>query len=134
MKAAHPHAPAQAIASLWDSHHFSPLDKAHLRHQDIQSVLDEIAEYPAVTRQTIGYSCAGKSIERLSIGQGPLIILTWTQMHGDEPTATAAVLDWLKLLHLNASSQALALDADWTSLVTLHVIPMLNPDGDTVIS
>jgi hypothetical protein len=129
MKAAHPHAPAQAIASLWDSHHFSPLDKAHLRHQDIQSVLDEIAEYPAVTRQTIGYSCAGKSIERLSIGQGPLIILTWTQMHGDEPTATAAVLDWLKLLHLNASSQALALDADWTSLVTLHVIPMLNPDG-----
>lgn len=129
MKAAHPHAPAEAIASLWDTDHFNVLDKAHLRHADIQPVLDEIADYPSITRQTIGYSCTGKAIERLSMGSGPLIILAWTQMHGDEPTATAAVLDWLKLLHLNATSNALALGDNWTSLITVHIIPMLNPDG-----
>lgn len=129
MKAAHPHAPAQAIASLWQTHYFRRLDKPHLRLADIQPVVEQLSAYPDIHRVTIGHSCAGRPIERLTLGDGPLVILAWTQMHGDEPTATAAVLDWLAVLHQHNQSNELSLPDNWSSLVTLHIIPMLNPDG-----
>ncbi|GGF79674.1 M14 family zinc carboxypeptidase [Alteromonas lipolytica] len=129
MKAAHPHLPAQTIASLWQAHHFSDLNKPHLRPDDIRPVLEKLGEYADIDKRVIGHSCTGRPIERLTLGHGPMVVLAWTQMHGDEPTATAAVLDWLEMLMVNNTSNELALPDHWHSLVTLHIIPMLNPDG-----
>jgi hypothetical protein len=47
-------------------------------------------------------------------------------MHGDEPTHTAVVLDLLNLLQ---TAPTCPVSADILSGCTLHVIPMLNPDG-----
>ena len=129
MNAAHPHAPAKATADLWQRCQFPALNQAHLRHNNIRPIVAQLAEHPDITHQRIGTSCAGRPIERLTMGNGPMVILAWTQMHGDEPTATAAVLDWLAMLSTPLSGAELMLPANWQSLVTLHVIPMLNPDG-----
>lgn len=51
-------------------------------------------------------------------------MLAWSQMHGDEPTATAAILD---LLHVVQHTPQLM--SEWSDTFTLHLIPMLNPDG-----
>jgi hypothetical protein len=53
-------------------------------------------------------------------------VLLWSQMHGDEPTATPALFDLLELLrvHREAPPVARLLDA-----LTLTIVPMLNPDG-----
>lgn len=126
MHTAHPHVPANAIASLWDKHHTDNLNRAHLRFADISQVVEQLAQHNEVTSSVVGHACSGKPITRLTVGRGPLILLAWTQMHGDEPTATAAVLDWL---HILLTQQLPSLDTNWQSLVTLHVIPMLNPDG-----
>lgn len=80
----------------------------------------------SVATETIGTSFHGKEIRMVSVGHGPKTILLWSQMHGDEPTATPALLDLADYLVRKAETPAVAriLDA-----FTLRMIPMLNPDG-----
>ena len=47
-------------------------------------------------------------------------------MHGDEPTATAALFDVLHYIQANRTAPHVAQILD---RLTLHVVPMLNPDG-----
>ncbi len=79
-----------------------------------------------VSVETIGASFLGKDIRMLSIGHGPQSILLWSQMHGDEPSATPALLDLADFMARNRSQPGIAriLEA-----FTLRMIPMLNPDG-----
>ena len=48
--------------------------------------------------EQIGESVEGRSIHHLRVGSGPTAVLLWSQMHGDEPTATAALFDIFKYL------------------------------------
>lgn len=121
--------PNQLFAQLeqeWLATHWPNLAKKQLVYADIEAALDELATSTRLTHAVIGSSYLGRPIHRLTMGHGPMVLLAWTQMHGNESTATAAVLDWLKLL---IEKRASGLPNDWQDLVTLHVIPMLNPDG-----
>ena len=75
----------------------------------------------------IGNSIEGRDIYRIKIGKGKTKILVWSQMHGDEPTATSAIFD---LFNFFADTQSynelrkLIIDD-----LEIHFIPMLNPDG-----
>ena len=106
--------------------YWSELNKPHLTLDDIKPVISLISENQAITTAIIGRSFLGKPIHSLTLGHGGLKVLAWTQMHGDEPTATAAVLDILQLLL--SDSSALPLNA-FCSMFTVKIIPMLNPDG-----
>lgn len=95
-----------------------------------REILRLAATHPAsVSAETIGTSFHGKEIRMVSIGRGPKSILLWSQMHGDEPSATPALLDLADFLAREAASPEVAriLDA-----FTLRMIPMLNPDGASV--
>ncbi len=74
----------------------------------------------------LGTSAEGRTISLLRLGKGSVKVLLWSQMHGDEPTATMALLDILSFFkrrpeHIVTRSILDALD--------LLTIPMLNPDG-----
>ena len=73
-----------------------------------------------------GSSAEGRPITVLSAGWGPEKVLLWSQMHGDEPTATCALADLLS--HLVATRGEPATE-QLLSRLTLLVLPMLNPDG-----
>ena len=73
-----------------------------------------------------GESAEGRSIRVLSAGTGPLKVLLWSQMHGDEPTATCALADLLAYLVATRNEPA---TAELLARTTLLVLPMLNPDG-----
>ncbi len=62
----------------------------------------------------------------LSLGHGPKSILLWSQMHGDEPSATPALLDLADFLAREESRPEIA---RILGAFTLRMIPMLNPDG-----
>lgn len=79
--------------------------------------------------ETIGQSFRGKTIRMISIGTGPKGILLWSQMHGDEPSATPALLDLADFLAREKARPDVALIL---STFTLRMIPMLNPDGAEV--
>ncbi|MFN7989950.1 MAG: M14 family zinc carboxypeptidase [Thermoanaerobaculia bacterium] len=73
-----------------------------------------------------GRSAEGRPLAVVSAGWGPEKVLLWSQMHGDEPTATCALVDLLA--HLVATRGAPATE-QLLSRLTLLVLPMLNPDG-----
>lgn len=122
----HPNQTLAEFESRWHTERWSELAKRQLTYGDIEPVIDTLATTEGLDHAVIGMSYLGTPIRRLSLGHGPMVILAWTQMHGNESTATAAVLDWLRLL---LNQRPADLPADWQKLVTLHVIPMLNPDG-----
>jgi len=75
--------------------------------------------------EEVGRSVQGRPIHLVTLGTGPRKILLWSQMHGDEPSATPALLDVADtLLAWDAPEPRAILDG-----LTLLMVPMLNPDG-----
>ncbi|PTL78930.1 M14 metallopeptidase family protein [Vitiosangium sp. GDMCC 1.1324] len=76
--------------------------------------------------EEVGRSVEGRSLNLVRTGTGPRHILLWSQMHGDEPTATTALLDLFEYLRRYREHPRVA---RLLSALTLHALPMLNPDG-----
>ena len=72
----------------------------------------------------IGTSFLGKPIYMLTLGNGKMKVLAWSQMHGNESNATHAMLDLWESLN-----SQIDLKEDLFSKITLDFIFMLNPDG-----
>lgn len=70
----------------------------------------------------IGESTFGLPIYVVSFGTGPINVLAWSQMHGNESNATHAFFDLLE--SWNDDEKGYVLDN-----LTLDFIVMLNPDG-----
>lgn len=115
-----------AVSHYFDELHWPSLHQTHLTLDDIQPILKTLSRYTAIEVSLVGHSFLGKPIHRICIGQGEKRIMGWTQMHGDEPTATAAVLDWFNLL---ASVPEHIAEATLFLQCRLCFIVMLNPDG-----
>ena len=78
-----------------------------------------------LTVKEAGRSYANREIYQIEWGKGPLKVFLWSQMHGDEPTATSALIDMFAFLQKNRK--------DWVKKIedtlTIRAVPMLNPDG-----
>jgi hypothetical protein len=80
----------------------------------------------SVTAEVVGSSAEGRAIRHLMFGSGPVTVLLWSQMHGDESTASMALADIVRFFHDRPDhplARTIARGA------TIHMIPMLNPDG-----
>ena len=65
----------------------------------VRRLTDAVAAAPDLfTVEKIGESVEGRSINHVRAGTGPIGVLLWSQMHGDEPTATAALFDLFEYL------------------------------------
>jgi hypothetical protein len=101
----------------------------HHAPERVHAALDALAAgFPAgtVRLETVGHSFEGRAIRLLTLGSGPVNVLLWSQMHGDEPTATAALVDVVQFL-LRAQDRGEV--ATLLSALKIHLLPMLNPDG-----
>ncbi|MFT6268352.1 MAG: putative deacylase [Alphaproteobacteria bacterium] len=107
------------------SHLLPQLNKSHLVQSDIAPLIHLLKNEPLVTVQLIGHSFERRPIHLLTLGQGPIVIFAWTQMHGNEATATAAVFDLIDQLIGNKHASI----KNWSAEFTIHILPMLNPDG-----
>ncbi len=70
----------------------------------------------------IGLSEQNRPIRMIRKGNGPIRVMMWSQMHGNETTTTKALLDFLNFLDFKETKNLLA-------SFSLCIIPMLNPDG-----
>ncbi len=74
----------------------------------------------------LGHSVEDRPIRMVSIGSGDIDVLLWSQMHGNESTATRSIVDLLSFLAENREQKSVnSLLQD----LRIHFIPMLNPDG-----
>jgi hypothetical protein len=77
--------------------------------------------------EEVGHSTLGRSINLVKWGKGPKKVFLWSQMHGDEATATMALFDLINLLELNGEFKEI--NELINKKCTLYILPMLNPDG-----
>lgn len=103
-----------------------PLNTLKIRHVD--SLLTELKQkFPERFHVAeIGRSVQDRPIFLASLGTGPVTVLLWSQMHGDEPTATAALFDIFNYLLTNQNQPFAKTILD---NLTIRAVPMLNPDG-----
>ncbi|RKR12908.1 zinc carboxypeptidase [Maribacter vaceletii] len=91
-------------------------------NEQIISVLEKLPSEFSVSY--IGDSVQKRKIYSVTVGNGSNKILMWSQMHGNESTTTKAVLDLFNYLQED-TKEVHEIKAN----CTLHIIPMLNPDG-----
>ncbi len=118
----------QELARIWDSEHVSPPLPPLLDHPELVKRLEKLRETaPELFElEKIGESIEGRSINHVRVGTGSLRVLLWSQMHGDESTATAALFDVFEYLQRHREDP---LARRVLSRLTLDIVPMLNPDG-----
>jgi hypothetical protein len=76
--------------------------------------------------ETVGESAEGRPLRTISFGSGPASVFLWSQMHGDESTATMALADLYALVAQQPNHPVVRAILDGA---TVHTLPMLNPDG-----
>jgi hypothetical protein len=76
--------------------------------------------------EEVGLSGEGRPLRLLKLGTGTTKVFLWSQMHGDEPTATMALMDILSYIRDNRESPEIRRILSET---TLLILPMVNPDG-----
>ncbi|WP_232058395.1 M14 family metallopeptidase [Nibribacter ruber] len=101
------------------------------KHKDIVPLLEELKQHPAFQVQVVGKSVEQRDIYLVKAGTGPTKVMLWSQMHGDEPTATMALLDIFNFLQASGDEFD-AVRKEILEQNTLYFIPMLNPDGTDV--
>jgi hypothetical protein len=116
------------LARWWDAEHLSPPQPPRFRHRHLQARLRALqAAAPDLFRlEQIGRSVEGRALYQLAFGRGPVRVLLWSQMHGDEPTATAALLDLYEYVRRHRRDPAVV---RLLERLSVHTVPMLNPDG-----
>ena len=109
---------------IYEKYADSSISKKRFSHDQL---IKAVQKHQNFGLKELGKSVENREIQMLTIGNGPRKILLWSQMHGNESTATLALLDILNFFKAsdewNIQRQALLKE------VTIYMIPMLNPDG-----
>jgi hypothetical protein len=124
-RSAAPDAPAsETLARVWDAEHVSSPIAPLVDHDEVTRRIAGLSS-PVRVRE-VGRSLEGREIWDVSFGTGPFVVLMWSQMHGDEPTATSALFDLYEYLRRHEGEPAVR---RLLGALTVHSVPMLNPDG-----
>lgn len=97
------------------------------KHKDIDRILSQLEQDERFGISKVGTSIEGRAIKLVRIGNGPTKVLLWSQMHGDETTATMAMMDLFRYFQDREVDEELKTQI--LSELSLYFIPMLNPDG-----
>jgi hypothetical protein len=118
---------SERLVALYERHRLPGLEDRRFGYDEYWgAVLPAISGNRLFRIDTAGTSAEGRAIRRVSHGEGPVTVLLWSQMHGNESTASMALADLFSFL---GSDPNHPLAATIHGALTLHFIPMLNPDG-----
>lgn len=116
------------IENLYESFKETRIKERAFSYDLWLSLIDEWKESPFLDVSEIGQTYEGKPIHQVKFGIGPIHICAWSQMHGDEATATMALADIFLLLSQNTQDFR-EIREKLHQKITLFVIPRLNADG-----
>ena len=112
------------LEETFNKHKEHALEGRYITPQSITPLLEKLA--PIFKVSAIGKSVQERTIYQVRIGTGPIKVLGWSQMHGNESTTTKALFDLFNWIALNKESNTVNMLFE---SITLVLIPMLNPDG-----
>ena len=102
------------------------IEKRRFTQAKIQPLIDDFNQKKSFKVTKVGESIEGRPLQLISVGEGDVDIFLWSQMHGDESTATMGIFDILNFLDSEAFLEE---KEEMLKHVKLHFLPMLNPDG-----
>jgi murein tripeptide amidase MpaA len=102
------------------------LEDRRFNHAKLWNVLAPHIASETIRVEEIGRSLQGRSIRALHFGEGETKVLLWSQMHGDESTATMALAD---IVSFFAQGDGEPLRERLQRNLSITMVPMLNPDG-----
>jgi hypothetical protein len=98
-------------------------------HRELWRAITPYTTAAELRTREIGRSVQGRELRAITFGRGPTRVLLWSQMHGDESTATMALADIFRFL---AEAPGDSLRERLAERLTITFVPMLNPDGAEV--
>ncbi len=96
----------------------------YFNHKHLLAAISKLTKRNYIHPVKVGESENGLDIYKYTFGTGPIKIMAWSQMHGNEATGTLALLEFLELI----SDPYTNLEKVWEEL-TFVCLPMINPDG-----
>jgi hypothetical protein len=112
--------------AIVNRHWVAGITSRRFTHDEYWRAIAPSVASPAFRSEVIGKSMNGRDIRALTIGTGPTTVLLWSQMHGDESTASMSLADIFGFL---ASSDPSPVRRHLLDSLTITFVPMLNPDG-----
>ncbi len=110
----------------YDSYRENRLTKRRFSTAVWQELIAEWSTHFAV--RELGKTEEGRPIHEVKWGEGPIQVIAWSQMHGDEATATMALADIFRLLSISGELSE-EFKQKLHQKITLRIIPRLNADG-----
>src|SRR5690606_33402788 len=95
-------------------------------HDQILPLITPLEDNELFEVTRVGTSIEGRSLNLISFGKGDIDVLLWSQMHGDESTATMALFD---IINFFKAADFKDQKSEMLSSLRIHFLPMLNPDG-----
>lgn len=124
--AGEPTAAADA-ATVAERYRVDAIAERRFTHAQLWDAMAPALRSPALRVTEIGRSIQGRPIRAVSFGNGPTRVLLWSQMHGDESTATMSLADIVAWMADAARPDPLR--DRLAEALTVVMVPMLNPDG-----
>ncbi len=115
------------LSEKYENYKESNFKSDFISHNEIKNKISVLRELKNFEIKEIGKSIQGREIYSLKFGKGKVKILAWSQMHGDEPTATTALFDIINFF--NVEDEFNEVKNEILNELEIHFIPMLNPDG-----
>ena len=116
---------AKDLFQQYDFFKENTLTNRRIKHKDILPLI--FKRRNIFKFKEIGKSYEGREIFLLKIGEGSTKVILWSQMHGNESTATQALFDIFNFFENKKS-----FENEINQILkqcTLFFVPMLNPDG-----
>jgi hypothetical protein len=115
------------LTRLHERYRVPAIARREFTHAQLWSALGPLVDAAGgPERDEVGRSAEGRPIYRIRFGGGPTRVLLWSQMHGNESTATMALADLFRFLAEAPDDPRARRLAERLSI---EAVPMLNPDG-----
>jgi hypothetical protein len=118
---------ARDLYNSYENFKEASLINRRFKHSDIIALIERLKNKNNFKVDKVGKSVEGRDIYLISLGSGKTKVFLWSQMHGDEPTATAALFDMFNFL--SDENSFTDFKKFLLSNLSIYVIPMVNPDG-----
>ncbi|MCL4865206.1 MAG: hypothetical protein KJZ47_04880 [Gemmatimonadales bacterium] len=109
-----------------ERHRVSAISDRRFNHAEYWRALAPSLRSERLRVADVGHSMQGRELRTVTFGTGPVTVLLWSQMHGDESTASMALADIFAWLAAPGSD---VLRDRLGERLTVTFLPMLNPDG-----